>query len=222
MILHFITGGGMTPDQATALGQAIASFDKAHIPDVTFQVNYYKFNDDAYSLIQAAQPTGPLLIGGHSFGGCEAVKTAVKFAVNSRTVDHLMLYDPVDDNGMAYSVPNTAGFALTSNVTEAICFYRNATEAPFSGKIASGPNFKNVLLPPADGGSAAHHGDAVWSAESIQAISAVLHGGYFLPRVTPAPAPAPTPTPTPVPAVNSAPTLLATVKIYSDGTVVKV
>jgi pimeloyl-ACP methyl ester carboxylesterase len=208
-ILHFITGGGMTPEQATALGQSITNFYQGHIPNL--QVLTYRYTDDVASMIQANQPNGKLILAGHSFGGAKAVQASSQM---NRPVDHLILFDPVDYNGNAYSVPNTVGFKLSSNVVEAVCFFRGATEAPFSGSITSGNNYKNILFPDSGGGSASHHGDAVWDSACFNYIG-LAASGHMLPVQSP-PAQPVTPPPVVTPPVV-AKTLISVTLNFSDG-----
>ena len=213
--LHFVLGGGMTDAQWQALSAAVTQYYIAHIPNVQFNVICYHFTDDVHSMIKANQPTGPLVICGHSYGGNAAIDAAVKFAADGRTVDHLILFDPVSTAPNAYTVPNTTGFAVPSNVTEAVAFYRGATEAPYSGMITSGPNCRNVLFPTVGGGDASHHGDAVWDSSCYGYVAIALGGGHFLPVIAPPPAPVvPTPTP-PLPITKK---VTGFVINYSDGT----
>ena len=200
-IIHFVLGGGMTEAQYEALAQQVQSYYTAHITSVQFNMIMYRWTDDVYSLIKTNQPTGPLLLCGHSYGGDKVIQVAAQFAVDGRVVNHLVAFDPVDNNGDNYSRP-CAGFALTNNVAEAVAFYRGATEAPYSGQIISGPNFKNVLFPAVGGGDASHHGDSVWDSSCYNYVSIAVSGNNFLPTTvnppTPVPIPPP-PTPTPNP-----------------------
>ena len=208
--LFFITGGGMSPDQAASLGQSIINYYQGHLPNT--QVVIYRYTDDVAGMIQANYPNGPLTIAGHSFGGCKAVLASAQL---QRVVDHLILFDPVDFNGVAYSVPNTVGFKLSPNVAEAICFYRGATEAPFSGMITGGNNYRNILTPASGGGGAGHHGDAVWDSSCYGYIAAAF-GGHMLPVVQP---PIVTPPVVAPPVVAPASKTLISVTLnFSDGT----
>jgi pimeloyl-ACP methyl ester carboxylesterase len=210
--MHMILGGGMSEPEYESLAAGLNNYYLAHITNVQFNVVCYRFTDDVHGLIKANYPTGPLLICGHSYGGDMAVAAATKFAAEGRKVDHLVLFDPVSTAPNAYAVPNTTGWTLPNNVAETVCFYRVATEAPFSGQISGGPNYRNVNYPAGPGmGTAAHHGDAVWSISCYSYIATALAGNSFLPVVNP-PAP-PVPPPTPL-----TKTIVSFSVTYSDGT----
>lgn len=162
----------MTEKQWSDLGRTIRSFYTPRIK-FPFEVVFYRYTDDTYSLIKAKYPHGPLVIAGHSFGGCRAVQVAAQFN-GERTVDSLFLFDPVEIT--AWDKPNTKGFALTPNVADAVCFPRNAKEAPWPGSIVSGPKFVNLPYP---GG----HGDAVWKGSNIAMIAAALESKKYIVKV---------------------------------------
>lgn len=193
--LHFILGGNMNETQWADLGKSISSFYKARI-STPFDIVFYHYTDDVFGMIQKSQPSGEIILAGHSFGGCKAVQTAAQFAAVKRPVEHLVLFDPVEIT--AWNVPNTKGFTISSNVGEAICFFRGAKEAPYSGSISnSGPTFKNSPY-------VGDHGKCVWDGANIAMIATALAGGTFIPKPVPQPTPAKT--------------LVGITLVWSDGT----
>ncbi len=135
--LHFVLGGGMTEEDWKKLAAYLTTTYKSKIK-TSHDIAVYRYTDDVALAIQTNQPTGPVTLAGHSFGGCRAVQTACALEKLGRAVDHLVLFDPVEIT--AWDRPNTAGFVLPGNVLEAVCFYRGAKEAPYSGRITSGPH----------------------------------------------------------------------------------
>lgn len=209
MILHFILGGNMNETQWAGLGVQISNYYKGHLPGtMNLDFVFHRYTDDSFSLIQQSYPVGPLFLLGHSFGGCRVSQVAAQFGAVGRTVDHAILFDPVEIT--AWNVPNVKGFPMSANVAEAVCFYRGATEPPFSGFISGGKNFKNILFPASGGGSAAYHGSAVWDWQPLNLISQVAAGATMLPAVAPTPVPAPVPVPV-------AKTVVGVTLTYSDG-----
>lgn len=159
--IHFILGG---MDEATFLkvSAQVRDWYNSRIPKADTLT--YRHTDDVLAAIKFIQPTGPLVIIGHSFGGDKAVEVAAGFMLDSdRKVDSLVLYDPV--NRHEAGIPNTKGYTIPNNVNSAVCYFRDpCNEAPFSGKITS------WTTPTTTAQNSPYEGDhsfAVWNGNSI-------------------------------------------------------
>ncbi|KIJ63455.1 polyketide synthetase [Hydnomerulius pinastri MD-312] len=95
-IVHDITGmatpfmrlGAFMPNEMYAIG------DK-HFGSETGFGSIDAMAEHYISLIKTAQPEGPYLIGGYSYGGSVALCMATKLAKRGEVVQHLILFDPI-------------------------------------------------------------------------------------------------------------------------------
>ncbi|KIK92693.1 hypothetical protein PAXRUDRAFT_146735 [Paxillus rubicundulus Ve08.2h10] len=95
-IVHDITGmatpfmrlGAFMPNEMYAIG------DK-HFGSATGFATIESMADHYITLVKSAQPEGPYIICGYSFGGQVAVCMATKLTRAGETVQHLVLFDPI-------------------------------------------------------------------------------------------------------------------------------
>ncbi|KAF9241407.1 putative nonribosomal peptide synthetase [Melanogaster broomeanus] len=95
-IVHDITGmatpfmrlGAFMPNEMYAIG------DK-HFGSATGFASIESMADHYISLVKSAQPQGPYIICGYSFGGQVALCMATKLTKAGETVQHLILFDPI-------------------------------------------------------------------------------------------------------------------------------
>jgi pimeloyl-ACP methyl ester carboxylesterase len=163
--------------------QGLCPTELDYKPLMDYEFNFYKnklpagtplhvdrWDHDVAANVLAKFPTGDLVIVGFSFGGQKAVEICTTL---NRPIKKLILLDPVDyHNG---NKPNTVGFVLPDTVKSAHCFYRGATQIPWSGSISKATcEFINKKYNPTKKSVDEAHGEMVWHADTISLIKASL------------------------------------------------
>jgi hypothetical protein len=189
--LHVVFGYlGPDPSTFDALGKIFKDKWSPFLPNVTFA--FHHFSDIIENDIKSLDPTDVLL--GHSFGGNRVSLSLPGFNANGIVPPTAIWLDPV--NPAFWNVSNTYLFP-TSKVGQAYCWYRPASEAPFSGHTDSG----TVTLLPNNGALWCHDAmvyppdPTAKDAPHIAGNPALVTLLQNIFRTIPVPTPTPTPTP---------------------------
>ena len=169
----------MTPSQAAALAQQIFDYYTPRVAPAAFAGIAHQYQDNIAAAVQATQPTGPIVIAGHSFGGWSILLAASQLAAAGRRIKSIILWDPVCSEGDQWSVPQQPRPAPVCD--QVICFPRGATEAPYSFALCGPGNFFNDQIPIPHDGSAAAPATRV-ERDSIAAVAQALIGGPMFPQ----------------------------------------
>lgn len=165
----FVTGWCESEQAYQGLIDYIQMFYTSRLPKGT---PFYttRWDKDVADTIHYKYPVGDLCLIGFSFGGQAVLDAIAKIA--PRPVKKLILIDPVDCHNPNF--PNTKGFAIPPNVQSAICYYRTATQMPWSGHITS-PDITNQRYNPDPSKPIGdQHGQMVWSGDVMNMVKSCL------------------------------------------------